>query len=90
MVWMDLDKQNNILAKVAFSVPKKSFKKAVERNRIKRQMREAYRKNKWLLQPYHERHDTTLALLFIFTGNELPKYEEAEAKIILSLKRFQD
>ena len=32
--------------KVLFSVPKKNIKNATDRNRIKRQMREAYRKNK--------------------------------------------
>ena len=90
MVWMELEKENDILAKVALSVSKKSFKKAVDRNRIKRQMREAYRKNKWSLQNYCEIHEVTLAILFIFTGKELPNYNEVEAKIILSLERFQD
>ena len=32
------------------SVPKKKFKHAVDRNRVKRQIREAYRKNKALLE----------------------------------------
>ena len=33
-------------AQIAFSVPVKSFRRAVDRNRLKRQMREVYRKNK--------------------------------------------
>ncbi|MBI4932118.1 MAG: ribonuclease P protein component [Bacteroidetes bacterium] len=37
--------------KLGISVPKKSFSKAVQRNRIKRRIREAYRKNKHLLYP---------------------------------------
>ncbi len=35
--------------KVLFSVPKRNFKHAVDRNRVKRQFREAYRKNKAVL-----------------------------------------
>jgi len=40
---------SDVHAKVLISVPKKNFKKAVHRNRIKRLMREAYRLNKHLL-----------------------------------------
>ncbi|MBK8502903.1 MAG: ribonuclease P protein component [Saprospiraceae bacterium] len=36
--------------KAAFVAPKKNFKKAVDRNRIKRQLREAYRLNQYLLK----------------------------------------
>ena len=36
--------------KAAFVAPKKNFKKAVDRNRVKRQMREAYRLNQYLLK----------------------------------------
>jgi ribonuclease P protein component len=36
----------NIPAQIVISVPKRSFKRAVKRNLIKRHIREAYRKNK--------------------------------------------
>jgi ribonuclease P protein component len=90
MVWMEIENKDGILAKIAVSVPKKSFKKAVERNRIKRLMRESYRQNKYLLQNYCTSNNKTLAILFVYTGKVLPDYEEVRAKIILSLKRFQD
>ena len=58
---------------IAISVPKKNFKKAVVRNRIKRQIREAYRLEKPLLA----NNSGVFALLFLY----ISKQEEDYAKI---------
>jgi ribonuclease P protein component len=58
---------------IAISVPKKNFKKAVDRNRIKRKTREAYRLEKPLLANNSE----GFALLFLY----ISKQEEDYAKI---------
>lgn len=75
--------------KVAFSVPKRNFKKAVDRNRIKRLMREAYRKNKTLLNEELKKGDQGIELMFIFVGREMPDHALTEEKIIKLLKRFK-
>ncbi|MFN3952172.1 MAG: ribonuclease P protein component [Thermaurantimonas sp.] len=59
---------------VAFSVPKKNFRKAHDRNRIKRLLREGYRLNKNLL-PVHNKN---LALLFIYIGKKQPFWSEID------------
>lgn len=63
------------------SVSSRSFKKAVDRNRIKRLMREAYRLQKAGLQNLLEEKNRKLSLFFIYTGNEMPEFEKVSASV---------
>ena len=57
---------------VLISVPKKHFKRAVKRNRVKRQVREAYRKHKsYVTLSVKELTDKQLLIAFIWLSNEL-------------------
>jgi ribonuclease P protein component len=70
------------------SVSKRNFKKAVDRNKIKRLIREAYRKNKHRLYKGLTVREEVLLLGFIYTGKTIPAYKEVESKIILILQRL--
>lgn len=69
-------------------VSSKNFKKAVDRNRIKRLMRESYRLQKIFLQDSLKGKDLQLALFLIYTGKELPEYKMVSDKIELILNRL--
>ena len=57
---------------MVISVPKKHFKRAVKRNRVKRQVREAYRKHKsYVTLRVKELTDKQLLIAFIWLSNEL-------------------
>jgi ribonuclease P protein component len=69
-------------------VSSKNFKKAVDRNRIKRLMRESYRLQKIFLQNVLKEKNKQLALFLIYTGKELPEYKMVSDKIELILHRI--
>lgn len=75
---------------VLISVPKRKFKRAVKRNRLKRLIRESFRLNKNPLQELIKNKDSGLLIGFIFIGNEMSKYKEIESAMIKALNILTD
>lgn len=71
------------------STSSRKFKKAVERNRVKRILREAYRLQKKTLQGRLQEKRLSLALFFIYTGKELPNFSEVYEKMGMILQKLQ-
>lgn len=66
----------------------KNFKKAVDRNRIKRLTRESYRLQKNELQNLLKERNQQLAIFFIYTSKDLPEYKMVFEKMGLILQRL--
>lgn len=75
-------------AQAGFSVPKKNFKNAVDRNRIKRLMREAYRLQKYFLYEKLITEKKQVALMWVYKGKNLPRLEEVKSAMEFCLKRL--
>lgn len=91
LVYMTVEKQCGAQAQILVSVPKKHFKHAVDRNRVKRQLREAYRHNKHiLLDVLGGRPDTALALAFVWQAKVFLETDEVAKKMIVLLTRVAE
>ncbi|MBA2423463.1 MAG: ribonuclease P protein component [Chitinophagales bacterium] len=75
-------------AQLMISVPAKIFPRAVDRNRVKRLTREAYRLNKHLLYGFLNSTNQGLLIAFIYTAKKVEPFELIQSKIILILKMF--
>lgn len=71
-------------SRVVISVPKRNFKKAVERNRIKRIIREVIRKSHFLSSS-----TPPLDIAILFRGKELPSYKEVEESLNNVLEKIE-
>jgi ribonuclease P protein component len=85
LIWKKVDTEQEFPIRIAFSVSKKRFPLAVDRNEMKRKISELYRLNKakW----YNHLSDNYAALL-IFTSKEKMNSAELETKLIQVFERF--
>lgn len=89
VVYMPME-DGQIPVSLLISVSKKRFKRAVKRNRVKRQIREAYRKHKSVLSEVVSRSDKQVALAFIYLADELVSSECIEEKMKIALTRIAE
>ncbi|MFI5156306.1 MAG: ribonuclease P protein component [Chitinophagales bacterium] len=73
-----------------FGVSSKHFKKAVDRNRIKRLTREAYRLQKKSWSEEKLKNNRSFALFFVYTGMDLPDFELVNKKMKLILEKLAE
>jgi len=76
-------------AQVLVSVPKRRFKRAVDRNLLKRRMREGYRLQKTELYAFLRTHSLQLLIAFQYVGKEKLPFAYLHARMELALSKMR-
>ena len=86
LIYLELEHESPYKIQAGMSVSKRNFKRAVDRNKIKRLLREVYRKNKHLI--YQSEHTKKHIFMFIYVGKKELEYSLLEEKMISVLDKF--
>lgn len=93
VVYMQVErKDGEVVPPVAVlvSVPKKRFRHAVDRNRMKRLVREAYRLNKHILWEALDGREHGMALAFVCITDTLPTFQVVNKSMRKALTRIAE
>jgi len=74
--------------KVGVGVSSRNFKKAVQRNRVKRLLRESYRLNKAPLHEYMQVNGKRAMIFFLYIDKQLPQLELLQTKMSLIIDKL--
>lgn len=87
---METDRKENEISpvRIGFSIPKKKFKKAVHRNRLKRQLRESWRLQKTHLYEVIP-NEKQLHMFFIYTGDAEQSFDVLQHSVLKAIEQIK-
>ncbi|KHJ39701.1 ribonuclease P [Pedobacter glucosidilyticus] len=90
ITWLINQTPQKYPAQIVISVPKRRFKKSVDRNLIKRRIKEAYRLQKATsLYPFLENQQKQVLVAFNYVGKEILDYQYLYEKLSLALLNLE-
>ena len=90
IIWLSSEANSEFPVQVLISIPKKKFKRAVDRNLLKRRIREIYRLQKSEdLFPFLNERSEKIVLAINYIGNEIAEYASMEKKFNAAMLRLK-
>lgn len=90
VVYLPMEEEMRAPVSIMISVPKKKFKRAVKRNQIKRQVREAYRVRKHdLIEPLAEKNRGML-VAFLYIDKEIHTFADMEKAMTKAIRILRE
>ncbi len=90
ILWTESSIDDSHPVRIAVSVPRKRIRKAVDRNRIKRLIRESYRLNKNIIRQSLLKHNMKIDMMVIYISNDILDYNTINANFREMLRRFTE
>ena len=90
LLWVSVPKaENTHRIQILITVPKKNFKKAHDRNRQRRRVKEAWRLHKQvLIDKIESRSDEYYAMALLFTAKEEMEFDQVEQAVLHLIRHF--
>ena len=88
VVFLKAELPEPVSVQAAFTVSKRNFKRAVDRNLLKRRMREAYRLKKPELYGEIAEKKLQIAIMFVYIGKDIAEYPVIEKAMISAFKKL--
>ena len=89
-VFLPVERSEQQGVSVLISVPKKRFHDAVDRNRVKRQLREAYRKHKHVLIEQMSKREQGLLIAFVYVSPQIESTDYIEKRMTRLLGKISE
>lgn len=90
VIFLPLEEEMPARASMMVSVSKKKFKRAVKRNQVKRQIKEAYRLQKPQLLDHLENKNRNLLVAFLYLDNEIRSHEEMTKAMTKAMRLLRE
>jgi ribonuclease P protein component len=87
-IFYELNEEQDNIIKTGVGVSRKNFKRSVDRNRIKRLLREAYRTEKIELLNYLEQNKKQIALFFLYVDKNQPQHIFLKQNVQAAIKKL--